>query len=135
MVRFDISMYRRSKYTRMSPDLAAWLAAVAAVVGVLVSLAALRSSNAALRASTDAKMLDQRIELSLANFRQDLMNGDYFAQQRIIDEQIKGIREREAQLDHRMKRNSEHVSMILAVLLKQGIGADTVARMMDPMNE
>lgn len=122
-------------------DIATWVVAIATLSSFVVasmalrsSNAALRSSDAALRASRDTEALNQVIKVALLQFREDLKEGNYFAQQKILDAQMKAMDDKMSQLDHRLTRNSEHTTLMLSVLLKSGIGVDQVARAMDPMH-
>lgn len=104
----------------MNPELASILTAIAAVLSVVVSFTALQSSRAAMTASKTVKDLDQRIELSLSRFKDDLAKDKLFAKEEVTDLRLKGVDNSLRDLNHRTSRNTEQISMILQTLLQNG---------------
>ena len=105
--------------------MAAWIAAIAAVLSMVVSCFALVASNSAKKASEQMAEIDKTIELSLSRFKEALGEQRIFADEKITDLRLKGVDNSLTDLNHRTNRNTEHISMIFSALLKKGIDAQT----------
>jgi hypothetical protein len=103
--------------------MAAWVAAVAAILSMVVSIFALIASNSAKKASEEMALLDQKLELSLSRFKDVLLKSDMFASEEVTDLRLKGVDNSLKDLDHRTSRNTDHISMIFKALLTKGIDA------------
>lgn len=95
-------------------EASAWVAAIAAVFSLIVSVFALNASRSVAR-------LDQKIELSLSRFKEQLTEGKLFADAEVTDLRLKGVDNYLTSLDHRTSRNTDHISMIFNALFKEGI--------------
>lgn len=105
----------------MPTDLSSSVAAFAAVVSVIVSILAY---NAARKASE----LDQKIQNSLLRFKEDLVAGKAFADDRITDLRLKGVDNYLGALDHRTTRNTDHITMLFSALLSCGVDLTRVKK-------
>lgn len=102
-------------------DAAAWIVAIAALLSLFVSIAALSASRNAMKASEGMARLDQKIELSLSRFKDDLAKDKVFAKEEVTDLRLKGVDNSLRDLNHRTSRNTEQISMILQTLLQSGV--------------
>jgi hypothetical protein len=107
---------------------AEWISACAAIIGVFVAIASMVTSRAALAASKNALSASQNmgemqnaIKIALLDFKDDLAKEKLLVNHEVIDFRFKGEDDKISQLDHRVTRTQEQVSMVLKALLQTGV--------------
>lgn len=98
-----------------------WVTAVGALLSAFVAIVALVTSRNALTASKSVADLDRTIKLALAEFREELGREKLLINNDVIDYRFKGEDDKIYQLDHRISRTQEQVTMILKALLEAGV--------------
>jgi hypothetical protein len=93
----------------MNLAIAVWIEAISAFVSLIVAFSALNTARS-----------NKTIKLALAEFKEELQKDRLLLNQEVIDYRFKGEDDKIRSLDHRTTRNTEHLSMILSVLLKAG---------------
>lgn len=102
-------------------EVTAWLSTAASLISVIVATLALITSRNAVRATKSVEELDRKIELALSRFREEINKERIFATNEVIDYRFKGVDNSLRNLDHRLNRNSQQITLILGALLKSGV--------------
>lgn len=97
------------------------ISVLATLVSVFVAIAALIASKQAKSAATAMNGLDQRIELSLSRFKEDIVSQGIFANNEIVDIRLKGVDNSLRDINHRTNRNTDHITILISALLKSGV--------------